>query len=243
MVGFLGFGRGRNAGDISEAEVAALRLLGPHMRRAAMINNLIELKAVEASTFVSVLDALAAGVVLVDDSLAIVHANGTARDMLGTNDPIVLRRGRIELSHRGAHEALAAAVWQAAQDEAGLGQRGIGIPAPYRDGSPCVVHVLPLRQGTIRPDLMRRAAAALFVAPSSLSPQFPSNALAVLYDLTPAEARVLELLCDGRTQTEIAAHLGIAASTVKTHLQHVFDKTGCRRQVELVKLAGSLAFP
>jgi DNA-binding CsgD family transcriptional regulator len=37
--------------------------------------------------------------------------------------------------------------------------------------------------------------------------------------------------------------LGITPATVKTHLQHIFDKTGCRRQADLVKLAASMSPP
>ncbi len=60
---------------------------------------------------------------------------------------------------------------------------------------------------------------------------------ALLYDLTPAETRVFELLADGMTQAAIAAQLGIAPSTVKTHLLKVFEKTGINRQAELVRFA------
>ncbi len=52
--------------------------------------------------------------------------------------------------------------------------------------------------------------------------------------MTPAESCVFE---------SIASRLGIATATVKTHLLRVFQKTGCNRQVDLVKLAGSLAMP
>jgi DNA-binding CsgD family transcriptional regulator len=35
----------------------------------------------------------------------------------------------------------------------------------------------------------------------------------------------------------------VSVSTVKSHLFHVFEKTGCHRQVDLVRLAKSLTFP
>jgi DNA-binding CsgD family transcriptional regulator len=106
-----------------------------------------------------------------------------------------------------------------------------------------VIHVLPLKRGEMRRGLAQRAAAALFIAPATAQPRMPSDALAVLYDLTPAETRVFELITDGQTQTVIATTLGIARSTVKTHLLHVFEKTGCKRQVDLVKLVSGLQSP
>jgi DNA-binding CsgD family transcriptional regulator len=102
---------------------------------------------------------------------------------------------------------------------------------------------MPLRRGKIRPGLVQNAVAALFVAPASLPPRIPTDTLVLIYDLTPAESRVLELVCEGATQEAIADALGIARSTVKTHLLHVFEKTGCSRQVDLVKLVARLSLP
>src|SRR5205807_9544423 len=123
---------------------------------------------------------------------------------------------RVTVGQKAAGRALEAAVQQASRDEVGLGQKGIGIPAQAGE-VPTVIHVLPLRGGDFRPGLAPRAAAALFVTPSSVPPSMPRDALAILYDLTPAEVRVVELLCAGNDQAEVAATLGVAKSTVKTH--------------------------
>lgn len=56
------------------------------------------------------------------------------------------------------------------------------------------------------------------------------------YGLTPAEVRVVQALLDGCTIERGARLLGIRPATVKTHLQHVFDKTTARRQIDLIKL-------
>ncbi|MFX4861103.1 helix-turn-helix transcriptional regulator, partial [Acinetobacter baumannii] len=95
-------------------------------------------------------------------------------------------------------------------------------------------HVLPLRRSPMRAGLIQRAAAALFVASASGPRHLPHDALSELYDLTPAEIRIFELICEGQTRNDISALLGISVATVKSHLLHVFEKTGCRRQVDLV---------
>ncbi len=66
-------------------------------------------------------------------------------------------------------------------------------------------------------------------------------ALQRLFDLTSAEARVLALLLDDCRPREIAGELGISITTVRSHLQALFAKTGTRRQSELVALAWSAA--
>ena len=57
-----------------------------------------------------------------------------------------------------------------------------------------------------------------------------------LYGFTPAEERVLGAIMEMGGVAQVASMLGISNSTVQTHLEHLFDKTGCRRQSDLVKL-------
>jgi two-component system nitrate/nitrite response regulator NarL len=45
-------------------------------------------------------------------------------------------------------------------------------------------------------------------------------------ELTEREWQVLRLLCDGRSAPAIADELGLATTTVKTHLAHLYDKLG-----------------
>jgi hypothetical protein len=47
----------------------------------------------------------------------------------------------------------------------------------------------------------------------------------------------------GRTLAETAATLGIAGATAKTHLEHIFLKTGVTRQAELMRLWTGLICP
>jgi len=242
-LGYVAFNRHCSDGDIGDREIGGLRLLGPHFRRAVAISSLFDLKAVEAASFASVLEKLAFGVLLVDENLGVVHANPVADRMLSAGDPLAMKLGKVSLREETANAALLRATREASRNHAALGARGIGIPARRAEGDPCVVHVMPLGLGTFGTNLGPRATAALFVAPAAVTPRMPSEALALLYDLTPAEARILEMVAAGKTRHAIAAVLGIAPSTVKTHLLRLFHKTGCKRQVDLVRLADAVAVP
>jgi DNA-binding CsgD family transcriptional regulator len=233
----LGFNRHKSAGRIVGWEVDGLRLLAPHFRRAITIGNLFDMKAIEAASFGALLEGFAFGVLLVDERLGVVHANPAAQAMLSLRDPIEMQKGALAIREKDSNAALERAMNQARLDESGMGSRGIGIPARRIEGEPCVVHVLPLRRGQLRRGVGQRATAALFVAPANARPYLPSDALALLYDLTPAETRILDMITRGQAQSEIATALGIARSTVKTHVLRLFDKTGCKRQVDLVNLA------
>jgi len=55
--------------------------------------------------------------------------------------------------------------------------------------------------------------------------------------LTPAEARIAALVCEGKTNREVAAALFLSDRTVEGHLARMFGKLGIRRRSEL---AGAL---
>jgi len=246
MVSTLSFGRHETVGIVSKAELDALRLLAPHFRRAIAIGQMLELQSIAAANVTSVLESLSVGVVLVDELMALIHANPVAESMLARKDPIKVSNGRVVVADASPAiaSAIEDAVAQAAGDESALGRRGgTGFPTRGLSGEPRIIHVLPLKKRESRPGLFRRATAALFIAPVDRPIGLPFDAFAALYGLTPAEVRIAEMIVAGRTQREIAKSLGLASATVKTHLLHVFEKTDVRRQVDLVRLVASLASP
>lgn len=57
--------------------------------------------------------------------------------------------------------------------------------------------------------------------------------------LTVRERELVALVAEGLTDVQIAEKLFISVRTVRSHLDRIRDKTGCRRRVELARLAGS----
>ena len=55
--------------------------------------------------------------------------------------------------------------------------------------------------------------------------------------LSDAERRVLELLCEGLTNPQIAARLFLSRRTVQSHLYNMFKKLGVTSRTQLVALA------
>ena len=55
--------------------------------------------------------------------------------------------------------------------------------------------------------------------------------------LTPREAEVLAHIAAGESNAEIAAALYVSEATVKTHINHIFGKTGLRDRAQLVGYA------
>ena len=75
--------------------------------------------------------------------------------------------------------------------------------------------------------------ALLLTAPAPPSSQ-PAPGLA---RLSGRERELVTLVAQGRTDAQIAAQLFISIRTVRSHLDRIRDKTGCRRRADLTRLA------
>jgi DNA-binding CsgD family transcriptional regulator len=89
------------------------------------------------------------------------------------------------------------------------------------------VHVAPFQCAT----------AILFLQEIGGLQPLPLELLMHIYGLTRSEARLTSLLAQDFDLEAAAAALRISRSTAKTHLEHVFHKTGTRRQSQLIRKA------
>jgi hypothetical protein len=71
---FFGVFRHERDGVVDDAARGRMRLIAPHIRRAVLIANVIELRTAHAETLADTLDGLSAGIFLIDDGGRIVHA-------------------------------------------------------------------------------------------------------------------------------------------------------------------------
>ena len=97
-----------------------------------------------------------------------------------------------------------------------------------------VGHVVPIRR-TAR-DIFMGCSGVLVITPAILPQALPVELVQSLFDLTPAEARVARSLAAGETVAEIASVATVSQNTVRTQVRGVLEKTGCRRQAEVVAL-------
>lgn len=242
-IGIFAANRHKTVGPASDREIAILRLLAPHIRRAVTIGDLMDLKKLEVQALGSAIDKLAAGVIVVAGENRILLANHAARRMFAAGSPVRSLAGRLAARQAEADAELTRAIELARCDEAGIGATGIGLSLGGEAGEPAVAHVLPLARGDLRTRLMPQATAAIFITQVAGLAAANIGAVATAFGLTPAETRVLERLLSGMSLVEAAAALAIAETTAKTHLSHIFSKTGVSRQAELVALVYRLKPP
>jgi DNA-binding CsgD family transcriptional regulator len=180
----------------------------------------------------------------VDSSGRITQANAEGRAMIADGGVMRASLGRLVTNDPEVNRALQDIFLAAATDDAAIGVRGVAVPLVARDGERYVAHVLPLSSGARRGVGVKYAAAAvLVVQKAALATRSPLEAIAKTYKLTPMEVRVLLAIVEIGGAPQVAETLGIGETTVKTHLKRLYQKTGARRQADLVKLFAGYTNP
>jgi DNA-binding CsgD family transcriptional regulator len=70
-----------------------------------------------------------------------------------------------------------------------------------------------------------------------------SQVIGETFKLTPTELRVLLAITEVGGIPEVATAFGVADTTVRTHVNRLFEKTGATRQADLVKLVAGYTTP
>jgi DNA-binding NarL/FixJ family response regulator len=111
------------------------------------------------------------------------------------------------------------------------------VALPGKEGGGVIASVLPLSwREAGNPLASLPGSAAILVQDGSQLPEVAGEAIRELYGLTAAELRVSMEVARGLNVKQIAERLEISENTIKTHLQHVFSKTGVTRQADLARL-------
>jgi DNA-binding CsgD family transcriptional regulator len=213
----------RQAQDTLQSVVPALRLaFETYRRRPDLLGDRDGLAGLRPA-----LAALRVGA-----GLRVAHADDEAVRLLGTAPSLSLdSSGRLRCSLPAVAEWIEAelAAWGT---DAAPTQRVFHLPRPGGD--------LPLRLTVLRSD---GSGASYFRGPECvilLDDPAASIPVAVvefcrMHGLSRAEARVVAGLVRGLTPAEIAAESGVSLPTVKTQLRGIFERTGLRRQVDVVR--------
>ncbi|WP_198957618.1 helix-turn-helix transcriptional regulator [Bradyrhizobium canariense] len=200
--------------------------------------------AANAAVFADSLDGLDASLFLVDTDRRLIHANTAGQAMLDASDVLLELRGVLMACDSTVSQTLRQVFAAAGRGDQAHGINGLAISMIGLDGERHVAHVLSLTSGMRRnASAACSAVAALFVRKAALTILPRSEALRNAFKLTPAELRVMLAIVELGGVPEVAAALGVANTTIKTHVRRLFEKTGAARQADFVKLVAGYATP
>lgn len=207
-----------------------------------------------ATAFATVVDRSHRGLLIFDADARVLAHNTAARDLLHERSslrlvPLVGVPGgalRITGQDGAAQAAIEEAVHDCASTAAGLPgadptsrRRSLHLRrADARLG--LVLHLSPLLPPA-PPARPHPPAVAGTLIDLSRQPTLDGVQLTALFGLSASSARVAEAYLRADSVKDVARRLGISTNTVKTHLATIYERTGCTRQSQLVRLLMALA--
>jgi DNA-binding CsgD family transcriptional regulator len=242
--GVIAVTRDEESGVVDDQARRRMCLLAPHVRRAVLIGNVIDLRQAEASMFAEMVGSLACAVFFVDANARILFANAAAQNLLGDGKVVRNIESALAAFDPEADKALRSVFAASADGDAAVGTAGVAVLLSVSPTELWLAHVLPMTSG-VRQQARTSYAAAAAVFVRKASPDAPSSmeTVAKLYRLTASELRVLQSVMETGGVRTMANTLGLSEATVKTHLQRLFTKTGTRRQSDLIKLVAGASSP
>ncbi|ETW21639.1 DNA-binding protein [Mycobacterium gastri 'Wayne'] len=221
--------------DTSE-RVQLMSELVPHLHQAVRTQDKLRALNRDAVDLAGALDAVRNGIVIVTIENVVVNLNSAAERILRTADSLCMRSRRITATCTQAERELHLAIHNALGGVRCAVRSGRSLICVRHSGKrPYVIHVLPAHRRDGDEPMGRPTALVLIIDPED-EPEPPAALLRRLYHLTKAEADVALQMVHGADAKQISDELSVSVTTVRTHLQHVFEKTDTHRQVELVRV-------
>lgn len=226
-----------------EADKDIFARLAPHIRRAILINDMVDKGKLALALYRQVLDTLATPVFIIGSGQRIVFSNAQGEDLLSAGNLLFSNNGNLAVRRvAGIPTALDEAIDRAARGDVAIGLSGIGVPLIGKDGERAAAYVLPISGSDIRGD-MGRGHCAVFIARRGEQQPMLQEVLRTLFDLTQSEARIAGMIAQGEGPAAIGEALGLSVNTVRSHLARCYTKTQSTDQTALGSLVNALLPP
>ncbi len=231
--------RGQAQDPWSDEELALVDVLVPHFQRAFRIHKEFTRLRLQEQAYLSALDRLVIGLVLLDDAAKIVYANPMAKRVLEQHPAIQETGGTTRATNHEQALQLQQLILQAATYTEDASEPSGGAIGLRHANSPWPLPVLvtPVRRASI-PGVGAVAGAhvALLMTDTEQSHPISPDTLGEAYGLTPGEAMVAIGIANGMSVDEISQAHGTSNHTVRSQLKTTFSKLNVSRQAELVKV-------
>lgn len=229
---YLNLERDRIRGPVESAIVQQLDELRPHLARAALMSARLQMERARAVAETLALIGLPS--LVFDNQGKVLAANHLIEAL---SDYVRWRaQDRVSLKDLTA-DALFCRAYETLNIDGAMPTRSFAVRGADASAA-MVAHVVPIRRSAR--DIFVRCAGVLVMTPVTLPKAPPVELVQSLFDLTPAEARVARCLTSGESVEDIAFTGGVSLNTIRTQVRGVLEKTGCRRQAEVVALLGGI---
>ena len=192
----------------------------------------------EEQPFPAVLDLVPFGVILLNESKHLIQVNQLAGLVTAEADGLRIIQNTLCATNPNSRQRLRRAIEKAGTTHDHRADNGAEIITIFRSSGrePLEILVTPLHRKRHTAFTQDAPALAVLIWDPQKTPPLRRDRIRHMYRLTAAEARVTEGLVRGMAVVELAQEMRVQANTIRTHLKRIYNKTGARRQSELVQL-------
>src|SRR5581483_2947036 len=226
-----------------QGAIELLNIIAPHVRRAVQFHWRIHDLEHRQAANTQVLERLAVGVALVDETCRVTYLNPAAQAIVSVNDGLGMAGGKLKPALTAEAEKLSRLVTEAVRATVSLDISRTGTMTVTRHGRdlPYRLTVIPVPVRGAFAVGRQRTAAIVFISEAQLSFRNGADLVTRIYSLSEAESRLLTVLLEGQPLKRAADCLGVSFNTAHTQLNSILRKTGTHRQTELTRLVMSVA--
>jgi DNA-binding CsgD family transcriptional regulator/PAS domain-containing protein len=239
----LSVNRAECEGEFTPEELALVAELRPHLVNAYAICRRLATLSAEADGLRAGFDCNPLGMLVLDADGHVLEHNAEAARLLRTGPGLSCGAGGVlHFSQPSVHARYRAAVARLVDPQfppqpATMVVSAGGASAP----AGLALHLCPFPASSVP---VRSRGGRLLAFLCELSPasehKLAACVLRAAFGFTPMETEVVLMLHEHYDPAHAALQLGLAVSTVRSHLKHVFAKTGASGQGELMRLVDRL---
>lgn len=224
--------------EMDGQDAAFMQDIGPHLLSLSKITAKLQAAQAAQATLTSIMDRLRVGIVLCTAAGDVRWRNRAANTMILDGAPLAIVNGRLRGVSADSRQRLARL----------LAPPGVGdmATACFRQPNGDRLQAIALPDGALGGALAggwetEAEGVALILIDPGKAPLLSVRDVICLFGLTPAEAQLSVALCQGASLAEYAELRGISVGTARIQMKRILEKTGSRRQADLVgKLYGSV---
>jgi len=215
-----------------DAEVHAFDVLSRHLTRALQMGVRLE-QAENAAAGTAAFDALPQAIALFDGRRRVVYANAAMEALLSASAGLTVRQGVLGATDAVAEHDLTActAAALAPSDTEVLATAPVIVP--LAGGAHLSLHAMPV-VGAMGRYLPATPLVLLTATTHSGKASVSADTIRQLYGCTRSEARLTQLLAEGRSLHEAAMAMGVTYGSARVYLKLAFEKVGVHSQAQLV---------
>ncbi|MEM7216624.1 MAG: helix-turn-helix transcriptional regulator [Pseudomonadota bacterium] len=225
-------------GPLSEAQSAQLSKILPHFAKALELADAINERKTERAAFLGALNFFDVGICILDAQARVVESNAEFDRQVEEFGAFWVAPDSKLVLHDLANRQIFDHLLEDYRNHGAFGARprkeAVPVNTQDKAGALCI-ELLPPTE-LLEAGSKNNRFAVLISRDTTRQIKFDFESVKLAFQLTRAELGVVDLVCGGMTNPEIAAERDRSVETINAQVKNILSKTGAANRTQLVRL-------